>query len=135
MNVLVVEDEVFIALEMEAAIIDAGHECIGIATDREEALALAPRADAALVDLNLRDGPTGQGLGADLADEYGLTVVYTTADPQDLETAADGTLGVLPKPVSALEVRQLIDFLVSHQFAGRTAAEPPFRLTLFHRGV
>ena len=134
MNVLVVEDEVFIALEMEATIIDAGHECIGIANDRDAAISLASRADAALVDLNLRDGATGQQLGAELADDYGLTVVYTTADPQDLEAGVDGTVGVLPKPVSALEVRQLIDFLVSHRSIGR-AAEPPFRLTLFHRSA
>lgn len=132
MNVLVVEDEIFIALEMEAAIADAGHQCVGIAIDRKVALSLAPRADVALVDLNLSDGATGLQLGADLADDFGLTVVYTTADPDDLGSGVEGTLGVLPKPLSSVELRQLIDFVVSHRVTGRTN-NPPFRLTLFHR--
>lgn len=132
MNVLVVEDEIFIALEMEAAIVDAGHECVGIAIDRKTALSLAPQADVALVDLNLSDGPTGLQLGADLADDFGLTVVYTTADPEDLGSGVEGTLGVLPKPLSSMELRQLIDFVVSHRVTGQ-ASNPPFRLTLFHR--
>jgi len=132
MNVLVVEDEIFIALEMETAIADAGHECAGIATCRKAALSLAPSADVALVDLHLSDGATGLQLGAELADEFGLTVVYTTADPQDLGTGVDGTLGVLPKPLSNLELRQLIDFVVSHRVTGH-ASNPPFRLTLFRR--
>lgn len=134
MNVLVVEDELFIALEMETAIADAGHVCVGTAGDRSAALSLAPCADVAFVDLNLRDGPTGQQLGSELADDYGLTVVYTTADPDDLGAGVEGTLGVLPKPVSSMELHQLIDFLVCHRASGE-ATNPPFRMTLFARSA
>jgi len=130
MKILIVEDEVLIALDLECAIVEAGHECVGIAPNRMAALAIAPNADVALVDLNLRDGATGERLGAELAEEFGLTVVYTTANPEDLGSGIAGTLGVLPKPVSAMEVCQLIGFLAGHRFAG-LQAEPPCRFTRF----
>lgn len=129
MRVLVVEDEVFIAIEIESVVEECGHECVGIAADAAGALKLADRADVALVDLNLRDGSTGAQLGGRLAEEKGLTVVYMTANPSQLGPGVPGTLGVLPKPVFERELRELIDFVVSHR--GDEPVSPPARLTLF----
>lgn len=59
-KVLIVEDEIFVALEIEQIVEDAGFAVSAIAADRESALMAANDCDIALVDLNLRDGPTGR---------------------------------------------------------------------------
>lgn len=132
MRVLIVEDEVFIAIEIEGLVEECGHEVAGIAGDSPSALALAPRADVALVDLNLRDGPTGRTLGEKLSEDHGLTVVYMTANPSQLAGGTPSALGVLPKPASDGELRQLIDFVVSHH-ADDLSVPPPSRFSPFAR--
>src|SRR5690606_38812722 len=82
-NVLVVEDEIFVAIEIESVVQDLGHRPVGIAADSRRALELAKDAELAFVDLNLVDGPTGIDLGRRLAGD-GLTVLYMTANPSQL---------------------------------------------------
>ncbi|MGN6550169.1 MAG: response regulator [Pararhizobium sp.] len=134
MRVLIVEDEILIAMEVESILSNAGHICIGIAADSAAARAMARSADLVLVDLNLRDGATGQDLGISLADKHGLKVVFMTADPQELRDGIDGPIGVLPKPVSEPELLQLLDYVESRT-ATRGAVEPPMRMTLFHQAA
>ena len=57
-KVLVVEDEIFVAVEIENVVAELGHRPVGIAADSKSALAMAAEAEVALVDLNLRDGRT-----------------------------------------------------------------------------
>lgn len=56
-NILIVEDEFFIALELEDAFVGAGASVIGPVATVAEALALldrAPALDAAVLDINLQ---------------------------------------------------------------------------------
>jgi CheY-like chemotaxis protein len=80
-KILVVEDEIFVATEIEYLVAELGHSPIGIAADKNAAFNLAPFADIALVDLNLRDGPTGTEIGRTLAEQHGVTVLFMTAKP------------------------------------------------------
>lgn len=59
MRVLIVEDEFLIASLLEAIVEEQGHEQLGPVSTVEQALAYAPRADIALVDLGLADGNRG----------------------------------------------------------------------------
>lgn len=97
-KVLIVEDEIFVALEIEQIVEDAGFAVSAIAADRESALEAAANCDIALVDLNLRDGPTGPGIGLELAALYGVQVIYVTANPAQIGAAAEAALGVITKP-------------------------------------
>jgi CheY-like chemotaxis protein len=128
-RILVVEDEIFVAAEIEQVIAELGHEPVGIAADRRTALNLAADTDIALVDLNLQDGPTGIGIGRILAQTHGVTVLFMTANPAQLGDGIAGTLGVLPKPVTDRELKQALDFVVAHRRDGD--ANPPRRLQLF----
>jgi len=130
-KVLVVEDEIFVAAEIENVVAELGHDPVGIAADSASALALADGAEVALVDLNLLDGPTGGELGRVLAEDHGITVLYMTANPSQLGDGVPGTLGVLPKPVSDFELKQAVNFAVSHHQA--ESGNPPLRLKLFTR--
>jgi DNA-binding NarL/FixJ family response regulator len=123
-RILIVEDESLVALELEATLDEMGHEIIGIAPDSTTALRLAEKApDIALVDINLRDGATGIPLGARLAQEFGVTVLFTTANPRSLGDGVPGTLGVIPKPYTSEDVQAAMNVL-----AGAGEARPPLKL-------
>ena len=128
-KVLVVEDEIFVAIEIENAVAELGFEPIGIAADLRTALEFAGEADVALVDLNLRDGPTGQAIGRVLAQEHGVTVMFMTANPAQLGAGVPGTVGVMAKPVMDDDLREAVCFAVARHH--RQAAVPPGKLQLF----
>jgi two-component system, response regulator PdtaR len=96
---LIVEDEIFVALDLERILTDAGYKVSAIAPDREAALAAAGGCDFALVDINLRDGPTGPEIAARLAGDYGIKVVFVTANPTQIGDAPHA-LGYVRKPFS-----------------------------------
>src|SRR3546814_17864140 len=72
-----------------------GHQVAGMASNRNHAMALAQAVDIALVDVNLSDGRTGPAIGRELSEVYGVTVIFMTANPDDVENAIAGPLGVL----------------------------------------
>ncbi len=49
--------------------------------------------------MNLRDGATGPDLAATLARDYGVKVIFVTANPAQIG-AAKGALGYIRKPFS-----------------------------------
>lgn len=119
-RVLIVEDEIFVALELESILEELGHQVVGIAADCKTAIELAGLSvDVALVDYNLRDGATGALLGQRLAEEFGVKVIFQTANPALLGKGAPGTVGVLSKPYDADQVEAAIDFV-----CGRRATAP-----------
>jgi DNA-binding response OmpR family regulator len=132
-KILVVEDEIFVAIEIEYAICELGHEPVGIAADRARALDLGKDAEVALVDLNLRDGATGVEIGRELAGRHDVTVLFMTANPSQLGDGVPGTLGVIAKPVADSELRAAIRYAVACHNR-HVDAEPPARLQLFMPG-
>ncbi len=129
-KVLIVEDEVLIAMETEAIIEDLGHIPVGIAATSKDALALAAAEapDLALVDVNLADGPTGPEVGATLA-RLGIAVVFITANPRMLERSIENAIGVFDKPVADRDLAQLLDYVTSREMG--IEASPPARLKVF----
>jgi len=107
-KVLIVEDEIFVALEIEHIVEDAGLTVGAIAADRQAALDAARHCDIALVDLNLRDGPTGPGIGVELASQFGIRVIYVTANPAQIGTASAAALGVITKPFRAHSIAETL---------------------------
>lgn len=96
---LIVEDEIFVALDLERILIDAGYQVKAIAADSATALEAAPDCEFAFVDVNLRDGPTGPGIAARIARDYGVKVVFVTANPSQI-VGPSGGLGYIRKPFS-----------------------------------
>lgn len=97
-SVLIVEDEIFIAMEIERILEEAGYRVVAIAADQQEALSSGGKADVAFVDLNLRDGPTGPIIARELATQYGVRVVYVTANPAQIGEPASTAIGCIRKP-------------------------------------
>jgi DNA-binding NtrC family response regulator len=118
-KVLIVEDELLIALDLEEMVQSNGMTVAGIANSMERALASAPFADIALVDVNLSDGATGPAIGRLLAEKFGIAVIFMTANPEAVADGISGTLGVVRKPV----VEQSLKYAVSRR-TGQLAAVP-----------
>lgn len=100
---LIVEDEIFVALDLERILMDAGYDVGAIAADHASAIAAAPSCSFAFVDVNLRDGATGPQIAAELRDQ-GIKVVFVTANPSQIADAA-GALGCVRKPFSEDAIR------------------------------
>ena len=131
-KVLIVEDEIFVALEIEQIVEDAGFGVGAIAADRAAALAHARDCDIALVDLNLRDGPTGPQIGMELASQHGVRVIYVTANPAQIGEAAVAALGVITKPFRPQSIAAALELaaaeqpeIMSAEIAGFTPFPPP----------
>lgn len=130
-RILIVEDEMLVAAELEATLEDLGHEPVGIAPDLETAMSLTERKpDLALVDLNLRDGPTGETIGRKLSGEHGIAVLFVTANPRMLGDGVAGTIGVLSKPYCASTIESAVDYALKMRRGGRLPP-PPAHLKLF----
>lgn len=128
-KIMVVEDEIFVATEIEYLVAELGYKPVGIAADKASAFNLAPLAEIALVDLNLRDGATGTEIGRTLAEKHGITVLFMTANPSQLGDGIPGTVGVISKPVAEDELRDVVSYAVAKRL--ELAAEPPARLRVF----
>lgn len=129
-KVLIVEDEIFVALEIEQIVEDAGFTVGAIAADRAAALEAADACDIALVDLNLRDGPTGPQIGMELASRHGIRVIYVTANPSQIGDAAVAALGVITKPFRARSVSAALHLAAEDEPAleeAEIAGFTPFR--------
>ena len=97
---LIVEDEIFVALDLERILIDAGYTVAAIAADSVSAIEAAPGCGFAFVDVNLRDGPTGPGIAQRMARDFGVKVVFVTANPSRIDCDGDCALGYIRKPFS-----------------------------------
>ena len=94
---LIVEDEIFVALDLERILTDAGYRVVAIAADTQSAIDAAPGCGFAFVDVNLRDGATGPEIARRMECEHGVKVVFVTANPTQIGTASNA-IGYVRKP-------------------------------------
>ncbi|MDV2982805.1 UNVERIFIED_CONTAM: response regulator [Methylobacteriaceae bacterium AG10] len=120
LRILVVEDEVLIALELEYLLEDLGHVSVGVAGCSADAIALGhtARPDVALVDVHLVDGPTGVEVARALSRDPQVAVVFMTANAKRIPPDFAGALGVIAKPYSERAVAGVLDY-VAQRRAGR----------------
>ena len=130
MNILIVEDEMLVAADLEATIEELGHHPVGIAPDLDSALQFAgDGVDLALVDINLRDGETGPIIGRELATT-GIIVIFVTGNPRAVGAGVAGTLGIYTKPLNRASVAAIIDYADAIK-KGRPKTDVPSGLFLF----
>ena len=83
-DVLIIEDETFIAMDIEALVESLGHKVIGIARTHSEAVALAKqkRPGLILADIQLADGSSGLDAVNELLGSFEVPVIFITAYPE-----------------------------------------------------
>jgi DNA-directed RNA polymerase specialized sigma24 family protein len=83
-DVLIIEDETFIAMDIEALVESLGHRVIGVARTHSEAVALArqKRPGLILADIQLADGSSGLDAVNELLASFEVPVIFITAYPE-----------------------------------------------------
>src|SRR5688572_18651247 len=91
-KVLIVKNEHLIALRIQSALTNAGHEIVGVAANSKDALALAAEKmpEIAIVNVTLDHGESGIDVAQQLAQQASRPqIVFHTAaaDPQTMVAA------------------------------------------------
>ena len=83
-DVLIIEDETFIAMDLETLVESLGHRVLGIARTHTEALAIAREKSPGLIlaDIQLADGSSGLDAVNDLLKSFEVPVIFITAYPE-----------------------------------------------------
>ncbi len=83
-DVLIIEDETFIAMDLESLVKNLGHNVIGVARTHADAIALAKshRPGLILADIQLADGSSGLDAVNELLRVFEVPVVFITAYPE-----------------------------------------------------
>ena len=102
-RILIVEDEMFVAIDIEAAVIKAGHKVVGFAGTAERAVALADetRPDLVLMDIRLPGDRDGIDAAIEIRQRFDIPSLMISAY-SDAETRARAAparaLGFIAKP-------------------------------------
>lgn len=117
-RILIVEDELLVASDLEARLKQMGHQVLGIATTGEEAITLAEqhRPDVVLMDIQLAGQMNGQQAASIIQNARPVRVIFLTAFVGML--APDTSLGrrenlVLSKPFSTFEIAERLQAALS----------------------
>lgn len=107
-DVLIIEDETFIAMELESLVEALGHRVIGVARTHAEAVALSKEKQPGLIlaDIQLADGSSGLEAVHELLGQFEAPVIFITAYPERFLT------GMRPEPA----------FLISKPFQPATVS-------------
>jgi DNA-directed RNA polymerase specialized sigma24 family protein len=83
-DVLIIEDETFIALDLEELVETLGHQVVGIARTHAEAIEIANAKKPGLIlaDIQLADGSSGLEAVNELLDDFEVPVIFITAYPE-----------------------------------------------------
>ena len=87
-RVLIIEDEPIIAMDIESIVQELGHESVGIADTRDQAVEMAAsqKPDLILSDIQLADGSSGIDAANDILAKSDVPVIFITAFPERLLT-------------------------------------------------
>lgn len=118
-GILIVEDEVLVALDLEDIVSGAGYRVVGIVGDARAADAIGCAPRVALVDLNLRDGPTGVAIARTLSARYGTRIIFVTANPDQISNPPPTALGYVQKPFNPETIAGSLGFALAGDAASR----------------
>lgn len=130
-RVLLIEDEILIALAAQAVLEEAGHTVLGPVDRVRDALDLAASeaVDLAVVDMSL----AGRRTGAEAASELGakgIPSVFATSRHGLARDNADRALGLLPKPYSGDALLGAVEAALALS-RGERPPSPPRTLEIF----
>jgi DNA-binding NarL/FixJ family response regulator len=112
MVILVLEDEMLLAMDMEDALAKAGHEVMGPCTSVQSALAAAEhrKPDLVLTNINLGEGG---GNGIDAAREflrrYDVPALFVSGSKEEAFQGRDAALGILSKPCRPEQIASSVE--------------------------
>jgi DNA-directed RNA polymerase specialized sigma24 family protein/CheY-like chemotaxis protein len=124
-RVLIIEDESIIALDLENMMTELGHEVVGIAATRDEAVrqAKARMPGLILADVRLADGSSGIDAVSEILRSFDVPVIFITAYPERLLTGErPEPTYLITKPFLPETVKAAVGQALFFRPAGRAAA-------------
>lgn len=114
LRVMVVEDEVVVALSVKEALADLGHTVCGIAATEEDALSLAQRERPEVAMMDVRLGRSGDGIAVArlINARHGIRSIFLSgyADHSTMSRITETyPLGVVHKPFSTAQLKSVLD--------------------------
>ena len=118
-EVLIIEDETFIAMDLEGLVESLGHKVLGVARTHSQAVSLAKakRPGLILADIQLADGSSGLDAVNELLRTFEVPVIFITAYPERFLT------GERPEPA----------FLIAKPFQPATVSAVISQALFFER--
>jgi DNA-directed RNA polymerase specialized sigma24 family protein len=118
-DVLIIEDETFIAMDLEGLVESLGHRVMGVARTHAAAvtLARAKRPGLVLADIQLADGSSGLDAVNEMLRSFEVPVIFITAYPERFLT------GERPEPA----------FLIAKPFQPATVSAVISQVLFFER--
>ena len=112
-RVLIVEDEVLIALDLQQELTAAGFEVVGMAASAEKAISVAERErpEAVLMDIRLEGARDGVDAAFELWERFEIRSVFVSGNIDDAmkqRAAAAQPLGFVSKPFIASQIVALL---------------------------
>lgn len=111
LTIMIVEDEMLLAMDLEDILVDAGYEVAGQASDTQQAVALAERfgrrIDVAIMDVNLARGSNGVETAAILRKRWNIPSLFVSGNLDEKTRALAlewEPIGFVGKPYSEREV-------------------------------
>jgi response regulator of citrate/malate metabolism len=130
LKVMIVEDEMLLAMELESEVEMAGHIVTGLAMSSTQARQQigSSKPDFAFVDIHLMDGPTGIDVGRELAAS-GIPYVFVSGNIKKIPDDFAGALGAIEKPYTMNGMKNALAY-VSALIQGDDSGSPPASLVL-----
>ena len=127
-TILVVEDEVVIAMDIQATLMELGHNVLEIVTSGEEAIqkALELHPELILMDIHLSEALDGIDAAAAIMKVLDIPIIYLTAyaDEETLKRASfTAPFGYILKPFEARELNANIEIALYKHQLDRTIKE------------
>ena len=110
-DVLIIEDETFIALDLEGLVEGLGHRVLGVARTHKEAVALAKTKQPGIIlaDIQLADGSSGIDAVNEVLRSFEVPVIFVTAYPERFLTGERPEPAFLiPKPYQPATVSAIL---------------------------
>ncbi len=120
-DVLIIEDETFIAMDLTGLVESLGHKVLGVARTHTEAITLAKAKLPGLIlaDIHLADGSSGLDAVNELLKSFAVPVIFITAYPERFLT------GERPEPA----------FLIAKPFQPSTVSALISQALFFERNA
>ncbi len=122
-NILIIEDEMLTALDLEDVVKSLGHHVTGLARTHQEALALVKRhrPDLILSDIELADGSSGLDAVNEILRGFEAPVIFVTGHSEALLTGAKPEPAFLiAKPFNTETLKAVIGQALFFEVRSRT---------------
>ncbi|WP_440952117.1 response regulator [Methanococcoides sp. FTZ1] len=118
MNILIVEDEMIVAMMIKLKLLEMGYRFAGHATSGEEAIRMVEevKPDLIIMDIFLKGKIDGIEAASEIVKSYATPIIFLTGDASNetrIRSSIANPVGYLEKPFMEEELEYVIESAIS----------------------